>query len=124
MKKQLAMILIVLLIGLSVMPAGMAWAENTDSATQTEQATDPENTTGASSTQSGNGESAASAQNARDKNIFNTGTDPLWSFVEIKVPEQALVGQEFDVEITVKIWGRALACFPNSALPRKVTKRR
>lgn len=112
MKKQLAMVLIVLLIGLSVMPTGIAWAENTGSATQTEQKTSTENTTGSGSTQSGNGESAASAQNAKNKNIFNTGTDPLWSFVEIKAPEQALVGQEFDVEITVKNMGTGSGMFP------------
>lgn len=111
MKKKLAMILIVLLIGMSVLPTGTVLAADTDEKPSTEQG-DGTTNEGNTTTQSGNGESAGSAKNARDKNIFNTGTDPLWSFVNIDVPEQALVGQEFEVNITVKNMGTGSGMFP------------
>lgn len=111
MKKKLAMILIVLLIGMSVLPTGTVLAADTDEKPSTEQG-DGTTNEGNTATQNGNGESAASAQNARDKNIFNTGTDPLWSFVNIDVPEQALVGQEFEMNITVKNMGTGSGMFP------------
>lgn len=110
MKKKLAMILIVLLIGMSVLPTAtvLAAIDEKPSTEQGDGTTNEGNTT----TQSGNGESAGSAKNARDKNIFNTGTDPLWSFVNIDVPEQALVGQEFEMNITVKNMGTGSGMFP------------
>lgn len=111
MKKKLAMILIVLLIGMSVLPTGTVLAADTDEKPSTEQG-DGTTNEGNTTTQSGNGESAGSAKNARDKNIFNTGTDPLWSFVDIDVPEQALVGQEFEMNITVKNMGTGSGMFP------------
>lgn len=111
MKKKLAMILIVLLIGMSVLPTGTVLAADTDEKPSTEQG-DGTTNEGNTTTQSGNGESAGSAKNARDKNIFNTGTDPLWSFVNIDVPEQALVGQEFEMNITVKNMGTGSGMFP------------
>lgn len=117
MKKKLAMILIVLLIGMSVLPTGAVFAENgttvqTEGQNNNDQGGDDQKNAGDTATQNGNGESAASAQNARDKNIFNTGTDPLWSFVDIDVPEQALVGQEFEMNITVKNMGTGSGMFP------------
>ena len=111
MKKKLAMILIVLLIGMSVLPTATVLAADTDEKPSTEQG-DGTTNEGNTTTQSGNGESAGSAKNARDKNIFNTGTDPLWSFVNIDVPEQALVGQEFEMNITVKNMGTGSGMFP------------
>ena len=111
MKKKLAMILIVLLIGMSVLPTATVLAADIDEKPSTEQG-DGTTNEGNTTTQSGNGESAGSAKNARDKNIFNTGTDPLWSFVNIDVPEQALVGQEFEMNITVKNMGTGSGMFP------------
>lgn len=111
MKKKLAMILIVLLIGMSVLPTATVLAADIDEKLSTEQG-DGTTNEGNTTTQSGNGESAGSAKNARDKNIFNTGTDPLWSFVNIDVPEQALVGQEFEMNITVKNMGTGSGMFP------------
>lgn len=111
MKKKLAMILIVLLIGMSVLPTATVLAADIDEKSSTEQG-DGTTNEGNTTTQSGNGESAGSAKNARDKNIFNTGTDPLWSFVNIDVPEQALVGQEFEMNITVKNMGTGSGMFP------------
>lgn len=111
MKKKLAMILIVLLIGMSVLPTATVLAADIDEKPSTEQG-DGTTNEGNTTTQSGNGESAGSAKNARDKNIFNTGTDPLWSFVDIDVPEQALVGQEFEMNITVKNMGTGSGMFP------------
>ena len=111
MKKKLAMILIVLLIGMIVLPTATVLAAYIDEKPSTEQG-DGTTNEGNTTTQSGNGESAGSAKNARDKNIFNTGTDPLWSFVNIDVPEQALVGQEFEMNITVKNMGTGSGMFP------------
>ena len=111
MKKKLAIILIVLLIGMSVLPTATVLAADIDEKPSTEQG-DGTTNEGNTTTQSGNGESAGSAKNARDKNIFNTGTDPLWSFVNIDVPEQALVGQEFEMNITVKNMGTGSGMFP------------
>lgn len=95
MKRILAMILIGLILCMNVLPVGTAWAETT------------ENTTA-----SGNGESSGSAQNAKKNNLVNTGTDPLWSFVEIDAPEQVMVGKDFDVKITVKNMGTGSGMFP------------
>ncbi len=95
MKRILAMILIGFILCMNVLPAGTAWAETTESTTV-----------------SGNGESAGSAQNAKNNNLVNTGTDPLWSFVEIDAPEKVMVGQTFDVKITVKNMGTGSGMFP------------
>lgn len=108
MKKQLAMILVVVMVCMSIVPMGTAFAEN---------ATDNSTTT------TGNGESLGSLQNAKDKNIFNTGTDPLWSFVDISVPEQALVGQTFDVNITVKNMGTGSGMFPEFRFTEEADKK-
>lgn len=110
MKKKLAMILILLLIGMSVLPISVALATGDEQAVSSETAEDENKTTTA--TQNGNGESAASQRNAQEKNIFNTGTDPLWSFVKLEAPEEALVGQEFEVNITVKNMGTGSGMFP------------
>lgn len=66
----------------------------------------------ADTTQSGQRRKLRSVKNAKENNIFNTGTDPLWSFVDISVPEQALVGQEFEIDITVKNMGTGSGMFP------------
>lgn len=91
MKKRLAIFLVIMVLCMSMMPVGAVLADTT---------------------QSGNGESSGSVKNARENNIFNTGTDPLWSFVDISVPEQALVGQEFEIDITVKNMGTGSGMFP------------
>ncbi len=91
MKKRLAIFLVIMVLCMSMMPVGAVLADTT---------------------QSGNGESSGSVKNAKANNIFNTGTDPLWSFVDISVPEQALVGQEFEVDITVKNMGTGSGMFP------------
>ena len=96
---------------MSVLPTATVLAADIDEKPSTEQG-DGTTNEGNTTTQSGNGESAGSAKNARDKNIFNTGTDPLWSFVNIDVPEQALVGQEFEMNITVKNMGTGSGMFP------------
>ena len=117
MKKKLAMILILLLIGMSVLPAGTVLAVGDNSQTTSSQTAEDENETDESATntaatQNGNGESLGSLKNAQEKNIFNTGTDPLWSFVKLEAPEEALVGQEFEVNITVKNMGTGSGMFP------------
>lgn len=112
MKKQLAMILIVLLIGMNLLPAGPVWATGTNNSGQSSSQTEGSKPAGDTATQSGNGDSMASHKNAKDNNIFNTGTDPLWSFVKLEAPEQALVGQEFEVNITVKNMGTGSGMFP------------
>lgn len=117
MKKKLAIILILLLIGMSVLPAGTVLAVGDNSQTTSSQTAEDENETDESATntaatQNGNGESLGSLKNAQEKNIFNTGTDPLWSFVKLEAPEEALVGQEFEVNITVKNMGTGSGMFP------------
>lgn len=47
-----------------------------------------------------------------DKTIVKTGTDPLWSFVDITVPDKVLIGQEFEMEITVRNIGTGSGLFP------------
>ena len=64
MKKQLALILLIAMVCMSILPMGAAFAENATNST-----TDKEGTT-ATATTSGNGESSGSVQNAKDKNIF------------------------------------------------------
>ena len=117
MKKQLALILLIAMVCMSILPMGAAFAENATNST-----TDKEGTT-ATATTSGNGESSGSVQNAKDKNIFNTGTDPLWSFVDISVPDQALVGQTFDVDITVKNMGTGSGMFPEFRFTEEADKK-
>ncbi len=82
-KKKLAMILIVLLLGMSVLPAGSVFATTTGQSGINQTTADenkPDENKASTAAQNGNGESAASQKNAQEKNIFNTGTDPLWSF--------------------------------------------
>ncbi len=115
MKKKLAMILIVLLLGMSVLPAGSVFATTTAQSDTNQTTADedkPDENKTSTAAQNGNGESAASQKNAQEKNIFNTGTDPLWSFVKLEAPEEALVGQEFEVNITVKNMGTGSGMFP------------
>lgn len=115
MKKKLAMILIVLLLGMSVLPAGSVFATTTAQSDTNQTTADedkPDENKTSTAAQNGNGESAASQKNAKEKNIFNTGTDPLWSFVKLEAPEEALVGQEFEVNITVKNMGTGSGMFP------------
>jgi len=108
-KRTLALILIVLLLAWSVLPSAAVLAAEPDPPGTIEQ---EENPTSVSSSQEGNGESSGSLKASQEKNIFNTGTDPLWSFVEINVPDQVLVGKEFDVDVTVKNMGTGSGLHP------------
>lgn len=128
MKKRLAMILILLLIGMSVLPTGAVLGAPTSGETaQTETGSsenDSENENNSTAAvQDGNGESPASQKQAQEKNIFNTGTDPLWSFVKLEAPEQALVGQEFEVNITVKNMGTGSGMFPEFRFTEEADKK-
>ncbi len=126
MKRKLAMLLILLLVGMSLFPAGTGFADTTnpdllaaqaetpqeENGGETNPPEEPDNTVSGSNTGLGDTSSTASQERARENNLFNTGLDPLWSFVELKAPEQAMVGQSFDVEITVKNMGTGSAMFP------------
>lgn len=101
MKKRLAIFLVIMVLCMSMMPVGAVLAD----------------------THKRHDESSGSVKNAKANNIFNTGTDPLWSFVDISVPEQALVGQEFEVDITVKNMGTGSGCSRNFVLPKKVIRK-
>lgn len=110
MKKRLAVILIVALLCMSLLPtsAVLAKGDETNSGTTNTEVTDDSK----KDKISGNGESAASAQNAKENNTVNTGLDPLWSFIDIDAPEQVVVGQKFDVKVTVKNMGTGSGLFP------------
>ena len=117
MKKYIALILLITVLCMSFMP-GAVFADTTGTAdtkvegTETADGTENTDTEEKKDTITGNGESAASAQKARENNTVNTGLDPLWSFVNINAPEQVLVGQKFDVEVTVKNMGTGSGLFP------------
>ena len=57
-------------------------------------------------------EEAKKREEAAKRDVINTGLDPLWSFVNINAPEQVLVGQKFDIEVTVKNMGSGSGLFP------------
>lgn len=105
MKKQLAMILIALLFCMNVLPIGVGFA-----AEEEKDKSDTPNTVTA--TKDGNGEGPGSLKDSKEKNIFNTGTDPLWTFVDINVPDEVLVGKDFDIDVTVKNMGTGSGMFP------------
>lgn len=105
MKKQLAMILIALLFCMNVLPIGVGFA-----AEEEKDKSDTPNTVTA--TKDGNGEGPGSLKDSKEKNIFNTGIDPLWTFVDINVPDEVLVGKDFDIDVTVKNMGTGSGMFP------------
>lgn len=107
MKQGLAIILVGILLCMMLLPTGAVFADNTIT---TEQIEGMQKIT--TQKWNGTGETSGSLKNAKDKNIFNTGTDPLWSFVDISVPDKVLVGQKFDVDVTVKNMGTGSGMFP------------
>lgn len=111
MKKYIALILLITVLCMSFMP-GAVFADTTGTADTKVEGTENTDTEEKKDTITGNGESAASAQKAKENNTVNTGLDPLWSFVNINAPEQVLVGQKFDVEVTVKNMGTGSGLFP------------
>ena len=46
------------------------------------------------------------------QDVFDTGMDPLWTFMSIEAPEKVAVGQKFDVNVTVKNMGSGPGLFP------------
>lgn len=100
------MILIALLFFMNVLPIGVGFAEDPveDGKTDTP--------TTVTATKDGNGEGPGSLKDSKEKNIFNTGTDPLWTFVDINVPDEVLVGKDFDIDVTVKNMGTGSGMFP------------
>ena len=105
-KTWIAALLLLTFLCMSVMP-GAVFADtiSSPSAAQTESAEDAEAKAKAE-------EEAKKREEAAKRNVINTGLDPLWSFVNINAPEQVLVGQKFDVEITVKNMGSGSGLFP------------
>lgn len=99
------MILIALLFCMNVLPIGVGFA-----AEEEKDKSDTPNTVTA--TKDGNGEGPGSLKDSKEKNIFNTGTDPLWTFVDINVPDEVLVGKDFDIDVTVKNMGTGSGMFP------------
>lgn len=110
MKKYVAMILIAALLCMSFMPAGAVFADTSGGTAAAE------NTESTKSTESAEAKAKAEEEarraEAAKRDVINTGLDPLWSFVNINAPEQVLVGQAFDVEVTVKNMGSGSGLFP------------
>ncbi len=102
MKKYTAILLMITVLCMAFAPAGAVFADTTDmtNAAQAESADDAE------------AKANAAAEAEAKKKVVNTGVDPLWSFVNINAPETVLVGQKFDVEITVKNMGSGSGIFP------------
>lgn len=111
MKKQLAIILIAIIFCMTILPIGVGFAED-NKTDGNEAGNDKTENTTITTTKDGNGEGPGSLKDAKEKNIFNTGTDPLWSFVDINVPDEVLVGQDFDIDVTVKNMGTGSGMFP------------
>ncbi len=119
MKKYTALILLITFLCMALVPAGAVFAE--EPTAPTDPSTPP--TEEVDKKPEGNGESLGSLQHAQDKNIFNTGWDPLWSFVSINAPEQVLVGQTFEVDITVKNMGTGSGMFPEFRFTEEAEKK-
>lgn len=66
----------------------------------------------AGSSQQENAATSQPAQSTVTQKPFSTGLAPLWSFVEIKAPEQVAVGKDFEVNITVKNYGTGPGMHP------------
>lgn len=67
---------------------------------------------GAGSSHQENTATSQPAQSTVTQKPFSTGLAPLWSFVEIKAPEQVAVGKDFEVNITVKNYGTGSGMHP------------
>ncbi len=110
MKKYIALILMITFLCMALVPAGAVFADQTNTTNTTNATTETTEPTKTPEELKAE-ENAAREEEAR-KNIINTGVDPLWSFVNISAPEQVLVGQKFEVEITVKNMGSGSGLFP------------
>ncbi|MBQ5683402.1 MAG: hypothetical protein IIV26_07755, partial [Peptococcaceae bacterium] len=105
-KTWIAALLLLTFLCMSVMP-GAVFADTTSSpsAAQTESAEDAEAKAKAE-------EEAKKREEAAKKNVLDTGLDPLWAFMNIEVPDKVMVGQKFDVKITVRNTGSGPGLFP------------
>lgn len=104
--KWMAIVLLMTVLCMAFAP-GAVFADNTasaDAVTDEEQAKAEEEAKAA--------EEAKKREEAAKRDVINTGLDPLWSFVNINAPEQVLVGQKFDIEVTVKNMGSGSGLFP------------
>lgn len=90
MKKKLSSVILMMFV-LQILMAGSLWAEETT--TETTSTNTPTAT-------------------VERTDIVNTGIDPLWTFVDISVPEKILIGQNFEMLITVKNMGTGSGLFP------------
>ena len=104
--KWMAALLLMTFLCMAFVP-GAVFADTTasaDAVTDEEQAKAEEEAKAA--------EEAKKREEAAKRDVINTGLDPLWSFVNINAPEQVLVGQKFDIEVTVKNMGSGSGLFP------------
>ena len=59
------------------------------------------------------GTSNVEAVPAEQPGVVKTGTDPLWTFLDISVPEKILIGQNFEMIVTVRNIGTGSGIFPS-----------
>ncbi len=94
--KLIAFLLITLLCMMSFLP-GTVWANTNNQPIDIEELTDEE---------------IAEKIDAQKENLIDTGLDPLLTIQKLEAPEKVAVGQEFEIQVTVKNMGTGPAMYP------------
>ena len=92
--KLIALLVLILFCMMSLLP-GAAWAAN--------QPVDVDKLTD---------EEIAEKIDAQRENLIDTGLDPLLTIQNIEAPDKVAVGQEFEIQVTVKNMGTGPAMYP------------
>ena len=94
--KLIAFLLITLLCMMSFLP-GAVWASTNNQPVDVGELTDEE---------------IAEKIDAQRENLIDTGLDPLLTIQDIEAPDKVAVGQEFEIQVTVKNMGTGPAMYP------------
>ena len=94
--KLIAFLLITLLCMMSFLPSAV-WANTTNQPVNVEELTDEE---------------IAEKIDAQKENLIDTGINPLLTIQKVEAPEKVAVGQEFEIQVTVKNMGTGPAMYP------------
>ena len=94
--KLIAFLLITLLCMMSFLP-GAVWANTNNQPVNIEELTDEE---------------IAEKIDAQKENLIDTGINPLLTIQKVEAPEKVAVGQEFEIQVTVKNMGTGPAMYP------------
>ena len=94
--KLIAFLLITLLCMMSFLP-GTVWASTNNQPVDVGELTDEE---------------IAEKIDAQRENLIDTGLDPLLTIQDIEAPDKVAVGQEFEIQVTVKNMGTGPAMYP------------